>query len=269
MIIYLVIGIVLIVIGIFLLMQRKRTQSHLIEIKSMQSLPLHEIMETQRSIADEIGLGGFNQLVETNGVVVCDEPVTAELSGEHCAYYEMRVEERYEEAYWEKDSEGRDVQRTRTGSQTVASNSQSGCFYVGDGQSRIRIDPDGAKLDLQKSVDRFEPADGGIAGAISFGSFALNLSSGMSGRRILGYHYSESILPLGKKLYVVGAAKDTAGELAIGKPTEKDKPFIVSLKSEEEITEGIEGKTRWLMIGAIASMVIGIGTIVAGIMTRK
>ncbi len=264
---FIIAGVVLLALAGILLFVRKRSQGHLLEIKFMQSTPVDEIIETHRSIADELGPGGFSQLVETKGVVVCDAPVTGELSGQPCAYYTMQIEERYEETYWEEDAEGRRIERTRSGNQTVASNTVSGQFAVQDGAGRIRINPDGAKLDLQQSVNRFEPMMGGST--LSFGSFSMDFTpTMMPGRRILGYHYSESILPIGRNLYVVGQARDTSGELLITRPEDKTKPFIVSLKSEEEITGGIESKAKWLFIGAIASGAIGLVLIIMGAMKK-
>jgi hypothetical protein len=177
----------------------------------------------------------------------------------------MKVEERYEETYWDTDSQGRRTQRTRTGNNTVANNTRSTRFYVEDGNGRILIDPDKAKLDLEQVIDRYEPAQGG-SGRLSFGNFSLNLTGGMhSGRRVLGYNYSESILPIGRRIYVIGEASDTRGELTIVKPEDSNKPFIVSLKTEEEVQESIEGTARWLKIGAFALMIIGDVLIVVGI----
>lgn len=258
-------GIVLIGIGVALLLARRRAQGQLLEIRFLKSTPVGELLSLQGSIAGEIGPGGFNQLVETTGTIACDEPLEAELSEQRCAHYRMQVEERYEESYVERDSQGRETMRTRTGSTTVASNTRSARFYVADGEHRIAIAPDGAKLDLHQTVDRFEPATAG--GRLQFGAFAIDWTPSLGPqRRILGYHYAEWVLPLGARVYVIGQASDGSGEVTIGRPDQKDKPFIVSMKSEEEVTRGMAGKAQWLLIGAIAAMAGGAALIVAGVM---
>ena len=92
---------------------------------------------------------------------------------------------------------------------------------------------------------------GGGSG-ISFGSFSLSLGMTPGGRRILGYNYTESIIPIGQRIYVIGEASDSDGALIIKKPREKGKPFIVSLKSEEEIIGSHESSAKWYLVGAIA-----------------
>lgn len=262
----LIIGIVLIGLGVLFFFLRKRTLDKLLELRTMQHSPVGEIIDTQKSVSGELGTGSFRLMVETNGRVVCDQPLEAELSGEPCAHYDYTVEERYEETYWERDSEGRDVQRTRESSRTVASGSRTARFYVDGDGGRILVRPDGARFDLQQSVNSFEPAAMGTA--LSFGSFSFVIPDPV-GHRVLGYNYRESILPIGVPLYVIGEASDAGGELAITKPSEKNKPFTVSIKSKEEVTQSEQSKAMWLMIGAIVSALGGVAMVVAALMKMK
>ncbi len=186
-----------------------------------------------KSINEELGqTGGFKQQVEVKGMIACDSPLTGELSKQPCVYYDMKVEERYEETYWDKDANGNQVRKTRTGKTTVSSNTQKVAFQIKDDTGKITINPNGAEIDAIKVVDKYEPHNANQT-TISFGEFQLNLSGeGGDDRKILGYEYTESILPLDRKAYVIGLASDTSGELAIQQPTEKGKPFIITLKSE-------------------------------------
>ncbi len=261
-------GLALFGLGVVLIFVRRRAQSHLLEIRFLKHTPIAELLSLQKEIAGEIGDGGFAQLAETTGTVACDQPLTAELSGTPCAHYKFQIEERYEESYVERDSNGRETMRTRTGSTTVASNTQTARFFVADAGNRLRIEPDGARMDLQQSVDRFEPAAGGLS-ALQFGSFSVDLAPvAHAGRRVLGYHYAEWILPIDARVYVVGNVSDRGGEMAVRRPEEKDKPFIVSLKSEEEITRGMASKATFLLVGAIVAMAGGVGLIIAGLLRK-
>jgi len=264
--ILLIIGVVLLALAGLFFFLRKRTLDKLLELRAMKHAPIAEILDTHSSVSSELGTGSFRLMVETNGTVVCDEPLAAEISGERCAHYSYQVEERYEETYWERDAEGRDVQRTRQSTRTVASGSRTARFHVADGDARILVRPDGARFDLQQSVNSFEPA--GMGTAVGFAGFSFVVSD-PHGHRILGYTYRESILPIGVSLYVIGEASDAGGELAITRPGEKNKPFVVSIKSEEEVMQGEQSKATWLMIGTIASALGGVAMIVLGLMRMK
>lgn len=264
----LILGIILIGLGALLLFLRSRAMSHLLEVRTAEKLTINEIIETRDAIAGSVGPGGFSQVVSVTGTLVCDQPLHGELSERECAYYTMRIEERYEEEYWERDNEGREVRRTRTGSTTVASNSSTAQFFIADESGRLELDPDGARMDLETVVDQFQPATIGFSN-LSFGNFSLDYSPGMmTGRRILGYHYSEQILPINRKIYVVGDASDRGGDLKVRRPDDRGKPYIISLKSGDEVVRAMESKAKWLMIGAIASFVIGAIAIVVGAMRR-
>lgn len=260
---YIIASLVLLGLGALLLALRKRALGQLLEIRFLQTTPVPELLELHKSVADEIGAGGFSQIVETRGVVESDAPVTAELSGERCAYYRMQVTERYEETYVERDANGRETVRTRTGNTTVASNTDTARFFVSDAGGRVLLRPDGAKLDTKQILDRFEPVGGG--GTITFGGFSMPIGAGTADRRVLGYHYAEWIVPLGSTVFVIAQASDRGGELALCRPEDKSKPFIVSLKSEEQVVGAMEGKARWMLIGAIAAALGAVTLLVLGL----
>lgn len=195
-------GIILLVLGAFLLFLRSRSLSHLLEIRTAENLTVREVIDTCEAVAGSVGPGGFSQLVSVTGTLVCDHPIRGELPARECAYYVMRIDERYEEEYLETDSEGREVMRTRAGTTTVASNRSAAQFFVADGGGRLELDTDGARLDLETVVDQFQPAAGGVS-ALSFGNFSLDYAPVMAGgRKILGYHFFEQILPINRTVYV-------------------------------------------------------------------
>ncbi|MBE0642761.1 MAG: E3 ubiquitin ligase family protein [Bacteroidetes bacterium] len=259
------IGVILIALAGLLLFLRKRTQDKLLEIRYVKTSSCADVLEMQQSIAAEVGPGGFKQQIELKGAAHCETPLKAELSGEPCVYYSMSVEERYEERYTERDSQGNTQQRTRTGSSVVASNTQATRFQIDDGTGRIDMDSTGAKIDARSVLDKYEPY-GGAGGSINIGSFTLNLGGVLGGaRRVLGYHYRESIIAPGQQLYVLGEVDDSSGTPLMKRPSEKGKPFILSIKSEEELTHSSERSINLMLYGAVACAVGGIVLILFGL----
>ena len=129
------------------------------------------------------------------------------------------------------------------------------------------MNPNGAAIDSIKSVDKFEPA-GLDLNAISFGRFNVSLPLLASGRRTLGYRYQEQIIPLNRKIYVLGEASDSSGELMIQKPKDKKESFIVSLKSEEELVGSVESVIKWTLICGIAADAIGVILLIVGVIGK-
>jgi len=261
-------GIVLIVIGVILFVVRSLNKKKLFNIKATQTLKTNEIADLCNSVKDEIGPGSFNKVLEVKGVIKCDNPLTAELSGQNCVYYSMSVTREYEETYTDYDQNKRPVQRTRRGSDVISSNSQSVQFFVEDDTGKILVNPNSASLDTVKSVDKFDPA-GASMNALSFGSFNISIPSLGAGRRTLGYRYVEEIIPLNRKVYVLGEASDSSGELMVQKPKDKKENFLISLKSEEELVSGVENIIKWTLIGAIAADAIGVVLLIVGILGKK
>ena len=264
MIIAIVIGAILGSVGTLLLFLKGKSEDKLLEVKVTQTSNAEELHELQQAVASEIGPGGFSQLAEVKGTATCQTPLTSELSDKPCVWYSMRVVEQYEETYTDTDSSGNRVTRTRTGTNTVASNTQSVPFQVQDKTGTIHVYPDRAKIEGRKIVDRHEPAHRG-GGTISFGLFSMTIPSG-DNRRITGYRYSEEIVPVGERLYVIGQASDRDdGQLAIRNTLEKGVPFIISVRSEEEIAKGLETAAKTKQWIGFALLGIGMGLIFAAV----
>lgn len=210
------------------------------------------------SVAKEIGAGSFNQVTEVKGAVECDAPLTGELSGRPCVYYAMAIRREWEETVSKTDSQGRRTQETRTGSDTVASNTRSTRFRVKDATGSIDVDPAGAKIDGEKAVSQFRPGEP-VGGTLEFGGVRISLPGfGGGGRRTVGYRYEETILPLGAQVYVLGEAVDAGGTLTVRKPAKKDARFLISVRSEEELVRNAGAAARGLSIAAAACAAAGV-----------
>ncbi len=229
-----------------------------------QTTTAAELKNLSESVAKDIGAGSFAETAEVKGTIRCEHPLTSELTNAACVYYEMRVTREYEETYWDTDSKGNRVQRTRRASESVSQNSRSCPFEVEDATGRVTVDPTGASLMAEKVYDRYEPGEPRST-SLSVGRWTLNLV-GLAltgGRRTLGYKYEEKIVPLGRPVYVLGEASDSGGQLAIRKPTKKGVHFIVSLKSEEELTRSASGATKWMTViaGVLAVAGVAVGVL--------
>jgi hypothetical protein len=262
MIVGLIVGAVLVGVGFTLLKLKGRSADRLLEVRATKTSAAGDVVQLARDVAAEIGPGGFAQLVEVKGTTSTSTPLTSELAEKPCVWYRMKVEERFEETYVDTDANGNRVRRTRTGSETVASNERTTPFDVSDGTGSIRVDLASAQIDGVKEIDRHEPVRDGAASLGAFRFSARNLD----GRQVIGYHYTEHLIPVGAHVYVIGEATDRIeGTLAIRKPQESDEPFIVTTRSEEEVTKSLKTKVavmKWSGIGLIAA---GVAAVILGI----
>ncbi|MCL5046058.1 MAG: E3 ubiquitin ligase family protein, partial [Actinobacteria bacterium] len=229
-----------------------------------------ELSKALEYVAERLGeRGSFKQTTEVKGIVKCDSPLHSEIAREPCVYYSMTVTREYEESYWETNSQTKQqVRRTRRGSETVSNNSQRIPFYVEDATGSTRVNPEGAEIGPIQVVDKFESSTGGV---ITLGGFSIDVGSlvgqMLSDARTLGYRFRESILPLGRQIYILGEAADSSGTLQIQKPSGKGK-FIISLKSEEELIKSTKSAIQWLLVGSIVSGVAGVGLSLAGLLSH-
>jgi hypothetical protein len=264
-----IVGIVLLGICVVLLLLRRSQQSKLSEILATETSTAQQLTESARYVAERMGeAGSFNKVTEVKGVIRCDSPLTSEAAGQPCVYYDMNVSREYEETYWETDSQSKQqVSKTRSGSETVASNSQRIAFWVEDATGQVLVDPTGAEIDGVRVVDRFEHGES-MGALVQLGINLSALLPATSGRRTTGYRTRESILPLDRPVFVLGEAVDSAGKLVVQKPRERGKKFFISLKSEEELIRSTGATVRWMLAGAVGSGVLGLVLMAVGLFQK-
>jgi hypothetical protein len=246
-----IVGVVLVLVAVGLFLGGASQKKKLGLMQGTQTSSAAELQSLAASVAKDIGAGSFAEVAELKGTIRCDQPLRSELSDTPCVHYSMRVAREYEETYWDTDSKGNRVQRHRRGSEAVSQNTRSCPFEVEDATGRLTVDPTGAAITGEKVLDRFEAGEP-RSSSLSIGRFRLDLGSIVlgSGRRTVGYKYEESVVPLGRPIYVLGEASDSTGKLTVRKPTKKGGAFIVSLKSEEELQRAARGTSTGLTIGA-------------------
>jgi len=263
-----IIGIVLIGLAIGLFFGRKKQEDKLYQMKATETMTAAGLLQEANDVAEGLGeKGSYNKITEVKGLVRCDNPIISELAQIKCINYSMSVSRKWEEKYWETDSNNNRVQKTRQGSDIVASNERSVPFFVEDSTGKIKILPDGANLTREKVYSKFVPGEP-HGTSVSIGGFTMNFGSltQTGGRVTLGYTYEESAIPVDKEIYILGEAADNGGELKIQKPAEKGKKFIISVKSEEELMRGITNSLTALLVGAIISGIAGVVVIVLNIL---
>lgn len=242
---------VLMAVGALVLFLVARSQgAKALDMQSTETSSAAELASLAAEVAKEIGPGSFTRVAELKGVIECGEPLKAEMSGTPCVYYRSSVTREYEERVEVSDKDGNRHWETRRGSEQVASNERRVGFRLRDETGTVEIDPQGADIDAERSLSRFEAGGGG---ALRFGDFVLELGGlamGLGGRRTIGYRLEEWIIPLGRRLYVLGEAGDAEGRLLVRKPGAKGGRYIISLKTEEELVKSARGLALGLRIGA-------------------
>ena len=268
-----IVGIIIIIVSIVCAFFYRSARDKARNITATETSKIQDIIEESKSMVKELG-GNYNKKVEVKGTVECDSPLTSEVGKKECVYYRTVVERKWEGREHYTDSEGHSKERSVTGSDTVSSQTQSREFYVNDGTGKIRISPDGSDIDLISVVDKFEPATSmhSSGSYLEFGGFRVNIDSGLGGhhhdRKTTGYHIKEEIFPLDRRVYILGIANTSTGELRISKAVDKGDKFIISTKSEEELVSDAKKSANILKIVSLACLGIGIALTIVGLFVK-
>lgn len=264
-----IIGILLIAAGAyFILVGRKKAAGDLLEIQFQQTKTIPEVMEALQDMADIDP--NYRELVEVKGTASCDNPPVAPYSQKKVAFYVAETYKVSEETREERDSEGNVRTKTVKHEDKLSEEESAEALLLADANgNRVAIETNGVadKLDLQKTMDRFQNANQYNSNTYMnphrrYRDF--NVSFG-AGYRLLGYKQVEKTIPLLARLYVLGEAYLENGQIVIGPPRDKSKPFIVTTKSEEELVKSKESAVKMNLFGGIACAVIGLIMIIAGI----
>ena len=255
-----IIGIGLLLLGGMFFWISKRNKGKLEVLQSTENATVEFLKKLAAEMVESVGAGSFAYKAQTRGKVVCDEPLISELGEIPCVHYNAKVQRKYEETYYQENSEGKRERKTRTGAETVSANRRSTTFYLEDGGERIRIDPDGAEIICEKVISRYEPTESMSGDLFRIGGFSLNLTAPFSSgdRRTLGYSFEEKAISVGDEVFVLGEVTDRNGELRIQHPAEKNEKFIISTRGREAMVRSLESGIKAMTVGAIVCAVIGI-----------
>jgi len=252
-----IIGGILIVLGIILsVVIPMRMKNKNIEIKFMQTTSIGELkgILTENAAA---GLEGYRHYVELKGQADTDTPQKAPFSEKEVSYYNADLFQVYEETRTYTDDKG--THRRLERKESLMTNQKStGSIALKDAQSGdkvyIDVSQSGMQIETVKTLDKFEPVNN-LQQYSFFGSYRYN----SMGARTLGFRMTEKTISLGQSLYVLGEAWLEGTKVNIGRPMDKKKLFIVSVRNEADIVQG--NKT-----GANVALIFGILLAVAGIL---
>jgi len=121
----------------------------------------------------------------------------------------------------------------------------------------IDVSQSGIQLDTLKTLDKFEPS-----GNARKYSFLNNLKYNALGARTLGFKMVENTIPLGQSLYVLGEALLEAKRINIVRPRDSKTPFIVSVRSEDDIVRANNRSANIALVVAVLIALAGILTMI-------
>jgi hypothetical protein len=262
-----ILTIILILVGGGLVYASRNVKKKLETMAGVETSQIADLQKRYTEVTKEIGSGSFEQVAEIKGVISCDQPLASEITRKPCAYYTMRVIREWEETYSEYNSQTqRHERKTRRGSEIMSQNTQMIPFWVRDQTAQILVNPAGAEIEAVQVIDQFQPEGPQMqGGTVTLGSlsFHFGMPKMMGDRQTLGYRFQESILPLEQNVYILGVASDSSGALSLQNPRDKGQRFLISLKSEEELLASGQSTMKWLQIGAIVCVALGLILLIA------
>lgn len=181
-------------------------------------------------------------LAEVKGTLRCESPLTSEMANRSCAYYRDRVLE------VRRQHSGGEHGGSRRVEKTLSDEVRSTPFFVEDATGGVLVNPEGAEVDAEVAVDRFEEADSGIFS------------------NLLGHRYVEGVLPVDAPVYVLGVVGERRSIVA-PHPDNGEARFIISHRGEEALEGSWRRQSLWLGLGAGCSLVIGAAALLAVLLT--
>ena len=173
---------------------------------------------------------------EVKGVVECDRPLLAPVTSDPCVWYRITITETYVD-----QSHGR---RNRSSHRTqVVRNDQSDVpFRVKDDTGVFTVFPSGATVYATEVENRTERP--GLLGSL------LAPVGSVTSR----HTFVEAIL-IGSPIYVLGEVQPS-GEGNAFRKGDDDSPFVVSVKSEEEL---LSQASVWAKVAMVAGGLLAVG----------
>ncbi len=241
---------------------RPKTQNSVTEIKYMQTKTISELKDMFKQM-DANGLGeNYREFVELKGTVVSNDLVEAPFSDRKVAYCESSLAQVTEIREQYRDNNGVLRDRTRKQENTISNEKTSQEISMTDNSTKeaviLEINGIGCNLDIPKTFDRFEPK-GNLGNYRYFNSFSWN----RYGSETLGFRMTEKTINANQSLYVIGEAFKVGDKIHVGKPQDGKKPFIVTTKSEEDLINKSNQNALFLLIGGIAAIIFGVGSIIS------
>ncbi len=203
--------------------------------------------------------GVFIGFVELNGTAEAPRPLRSVLAAVECVTYEWSCKERWSKTVSYTDSKGNRRTRRESGWTTVAEGNEAIPFFVRDDTGEVLVRPDGARVEMETVFDvEVEPDD-----PLYYAKGPQEAISHSDEIR----QFTETAVPIGTRLYVVGQARERDDIVAAEIAHDKDAPlFLITTRAEKSISLGL----RWQAIGwDIASLLAVAGGVIFAILDGR
>lgn len=252
-----IVGIILLIASIILFFVRLSKLKKLGCVQSARSATAQELHQISSAIAQDIGSGSWQDYVKVYGEIVCDTPIRSQVKKVDCVYYTTKVTREYEETVIKKDDQGRKKKETERHSEVVSKSERSTPFWIVDSSGKIKVHPDNAKIETVEILSEFRP-ESHRGSTISFGGFSFSTRTQHNRKgRTLGYKYEEAILPISREALVIGMATDLTSVATVREPSDKKQQFIISLKTERELTKSVTRTVKQLFYAMLGCLCVG------------
>jgi hypothetical protein len=225
------------------------TAGVLVYFRRRQLRKIDVIRQVETSTASAVSVLAPGTLVEVKGTLRCESPLKSEMTEQVCAYYLSQVTREYQERDYAYDDDVGHQNRRR--SEVMASNEQFAPFAVEDRWGDVGVRGEGAEVDALEVMNRFEK-DPGERG-FTLGGATINLGGG---ERTLGYRYVERVLRVGEPVYVLGVVQED-GQIGAPSKAEREKRFLISYRSEEQLEKKYRRDALWLSLIALGLFLFG------------
>ena len=156
--------------------------------------------------------------------------------------YSCTTHREYEERITTQEN-GQSTTRIERRSEQIEQNERRVPFTIRNDTGQVLVVPDGAKIDLIETANRFLAT------------------------RTLGQRQFERGLEVGARIFVSGTAIDQNGQVVIASHRNNRKhPFIISRKSEQELANSAAAWARDMRYAAIVRGMIGLALVVGGVL---
>lgn len=154
-------GIILLSIAVICYFIARSQAKKLDAMNSADTFTSRMLADLHEKVVSSLGREALAETCDIEGIIECDAPLKAPLSGTPCVAYTMTVQREYEEKVTDTDSEGRKTTRMQRGSETMETNENKVDFWIRDDTGRVLVHPEQAELIWYKpksSIRRPPPA---------------------------------------------------------------------------------------------------------------
>lgn len=198
---------------------------------------------------------GGGATVELYGKAEVAQPLVAPGTGTRCIYYRHQIEQLYEEySSASYGDQGGSYPRTTHEWRTVSDQRQYLPFLLRDSSGAIQVNPRDAEIVAKETLSNAPQGFQGHSDGAGILDSAKNLTMGAFSMQTGQRRQSEWIVATGVPVYVLGDAVATPEGPVVQKGAD---PFIVSWKSEEELSKTFSWKSALWLVAACAAIVLG------------